>query len=215
MVDNMNRLDMELEELNEELIRMGLLVREAIDMSVKALINKDKEAAKKAIEFDNEIDDKEKEIESLCFKLLLQQHPVAKDLRQISAALKMITDMERIGDQAEDIAEIVITLSEEEYVKELVDIPKMAEATTKMVKDAIDAYVEKDLEKAHFVIDYDDVVDNLFDTVKAEVIEIIRENVDHSEQAADILMIAKYFERIGDHATNIAEWVIYSIEGRA
>lgn len=211
----MNRLDMELEELNEELIRMGLLVRESIDMSVKALISKDKDSARKAIEFDNQVDDKEKEIEALCFKLLLQQHPVARDLRQISAALKMITDMERIGDQAADIAEIVITLSEEEYVKELVDIPKMAEATTKMVKDAIDAYVEKDIKKANYVIDYDDIVDELFDTVKAEVIDIIRENVEHSEQAADILMIAKYFERIGDHATNIAEWVIYSIEGRA
>ncbi len=209
-----NRLDLELEEINEELTRMGLLVRESIDMAVEALMKKDKEAAKKSIEFDKEVDDKEKEIEALCFKVLLQQHPVAKDLRQISAALKMITDMERIGDQAADISEIVISLSDEEYVKELVDIPKMAKATTKMVKDAIEAYVNADLKLAESVIEYDDVVDDLFLIVRADVIEIIRENIAHSEQAADILMIAKYLERIGDHATNIAEWVIFSLEGR-
>lgn len=209
------RLDLELEELNEELIRMGLLVRESIDMAVKALIKRDKEAAKKAIEFDDEIDAKEKEIEALCFKILLQQHPVAKDLRQISAALKMITDMERIGDMAEDISEIVITLGDEPYVKELIDIPKMADATTKMVKEAIDAYVNGDLELAKSVIDYDDVVDELFVRVKTNIITIIRDHIEHSEQAADLLMIAKYFERIGDHATNIAEWVMFSIEGRS
>ena len=209
-----NRLDLELEEINEELTRMGLLVRESIDMAVEALMKKDKEAAKKSIEFDKEVDDKEKEIEALCFKVLLQQHPVAKDLRQISAALKMITDMERIGDQAADISEIVISLSDEEYVKELVDIPKMAKATTKMVKDSIEAYVNADLKLAESVIEYDDVVDDLFLIVRADVIEIIRENIAHSEQAADILMIAKYLERIGDHATNIAEWVIFSLEGR-
>ena len=126
----------------------------------------------------------------------------------------MITDMERIGDQAADISEIVISLSDEEYVKELVDIPKMAKATTKMVKDAIEAYVNADLKLAESVIEYDDVVDDLFLIVRADVIEIIRENIAHSEQAADILMIAKYLERIGDHATNIAEWVIFSLEGR-
>lgn len=210
-----SRLDLGLEELNEELIRMGLLVRESIDMAIKALITKDREAARKAIEFDDEIDAKEKEIEGLCFKLLLQQHPVAKDLRQISAALKMITDMERIGDMAEDISEIVITLSDEPYVKELIDIPKMAEATAKMVKEAIDAYVDNDIKIAQRVIDHDDIVDELFVKVKSEIIEIIRDNIEHSEQAADLLMIAKYFERIGDHATNIAEWVMFSIEGRA
>ena len=209
----MNRLDMQLENLNNELIKMGSLIEHAIEMAVNALINKDKAAARQAIEFDAYIDDKEEEIESLCLKLLLQQHPVAKDLRQISAALKMITDMERIGDQAADISEIILILADSPYLKELAHIPKMAKATTKMVKESIDAYVEKDLELANAVIEYDDVVDHLFDEVKEELIELIRTNAEHNEQAADFLMIAKYFERIGDHATNIAEWVIFSITG--
>lgn len=208
-----NRLDSQLEKLNYELITMGSLIEQAIEMSVNALINKNKEEAKKAIAFDDLIDEKEQEIESICLKLLLQQHPVAGDLRQISAALKMITDMERIGDQAADISEIVLILADFPYLKELVHIPKMAKATTKMVKESIDAYVERDLELAKKVIEYDDVVDELFTVIKEELIELIRSNARNSEQATDFLMIAKYFERIGDHATNIAEWVIFSITG--
>jgi phosphate transport system protein len=209
----MNRLDEQLETLNNELIKMGSLIERAIDLAVDALIKQDIEAAGKAIAFDNEIDQKEQEIEALCLRILLQQHPVARDLRQISAVLKMITDMERIGDQAADIAEIVRFLGSEASLGELVHIPKMAKATTKMVKESIDAYVEKDLELARAVIDYDDVVDGYFNTVKEDLIELIKSNTKESEHATDLLMIAKYFERIGDHATNIAEWVIFSITG--
>lgn len=208
-----NRLDSQLENLNNELIKMGSLIEHSIEMTVNALINRDKEAAKKAIDFDNVIDEKEQEIESLCLKLLLQQHPVARDLRQISAALKMITDMERIGDQAADISEIILSIADYPYLKELVHIPMMAKATTKMVKESIDAYVQKDLALANSVIEYDDIVDNLFVEIKEELVDLIRTNAKHNEQAADFLMIAKYFERIGDHATNIAEWVIFSITG--
>lgn len=208
-----NALDTQLERLNNELIIMGSLIERAIEMTVDALINKNKEEAEKAIEFDDLIDEKEQEIESICLKLLLQQHPVARDLREISAVLKMITDMERIGDQAADISEITLLLADKPYLKELIHIPQMAKATSKMVKESIDAYVERDLELAQKVIEYDDVVDDLFTIVKEELISLIRENAPNSEQAADFLMIAKYFERIGDHATNIAEWVIFSITG--
>lgn len=209
-----SRLDEQLENLNNELIKMGSLIEHAIELTVSALINQDSSEAKRAIEFDDEIDEKEKEIEAICLKLLLQQHPVARDLRQISAALKMITDMERIGDQAADISEIVIMLGKYPELKELEHIPKMATATTKMVKESIDAYVGKDPELALDVINYDDVVDDLFNVVKGELIELIRSNTKASENATDFLMIAKYFERIGDHATNIAEWVIFSITGQ-
>ena len=209
-----NRFDRQLEQLNNELIEMGNLIEQAIQTSVNALVRKDVQAAKEAIAFDQEVDRQERDIEALCMKLLLQQQPVARDLRLISAALKMITDMERIGDQASDISEITIALADEPYVKDLTLIPQMAMETTLMVTHSVEAFVQKDLKLAQSVIDNDDVVDDLFSEIKSTLIELIRTNAEHSEQATDFLMVAKYFERIGDHATNIAEWVIYSITGQ-
>lgn len=208
-----NKFDAELDNLNSKLIEMGGYIEEAIALATKALVNRDMAMAQKAIDLDDEIDAFEKDIESLCLKLLLQQQPVASDLRLISAALKMITDMERIGDQAGDISEICIMIGGVEYIKKLEHIPMMAEATVKMVTDAIDAFVKKDAALAQAVIEYDDVVDDLFDNIKADLIELIRKDVKNGPQAMDLLMIAKYFERIGDHATNIAEWVVFSLTG--
>ena len=208
------KYDEQLDLLGNMLIEMGALIETAIARATQALKAQDTSQAKKAIAYDKEVDQKEKDIEQLCLKLLLQQQPVARDLRFISAALKMITDMERIGDQAADIAEIAMMLAGTPYIKELEHIPQMAEATVKMVSNSIDAFVAKDLELASSVIKYDDVVDELFDTIKFELVERIRENSNNGEQAMDLLMIAKYFERIGDHAENIAEWVVFSITGK-
>lgn len=211
-----NRFDRQLEELNDELIEMGSLIEKAIEMGISALVKQDVEKAKQAIEFDNEIDRQEKTIESLCMKLLLQQQPVAKDLRLISAALKMITDMERIGDHAADISEMTIQMAGSTYEKNDINIDlikEMAKETTNMVIKSVDAFVNKDLELARYVIGRDDIVDDFFDQFKKQLISIINANVKNGEQATDMLMVAKYFERIGDHATNIAEWVIYSITG--
>ncbi|RDU23883.1 phosphate signaling complex protein PhoU [Anaerosacchariphilus polymeriproducens] len=207
-----NRFDEQLEVLNVELIEMGVLCEEVIAKAAKAFLEHDNEAAKYAISKDLEIDQKEKDIEALCLKLLLQQQPVAKDLRQISSALKMITDMERIGDQASDIAEIS-TMMRSKSFKKVEPIEKMSTATIKMVTESIDAFVKKDLQLAKDVIDYDDVVDDLFDEVRNELIDFIRQESENAEYYVDLLMIAKYFERLGDHATNIAEWVVFSITG--
>jgi len=209
-----NKFDEQLSLLNDMLIEMGALVEKAITRATQAILNHDKKMAKKAIAADRDIDNIEKEIETLCLKLLLRQQPVARDLRLISAALKMITDMERIGDQAADISEIARFLIGKKYVIDLENIPKMAEATSKMVTDSIDAFVKRDLELAHQVIEADDIVDDLFEKVKSDVIELIRKDHANGEQAIDFIMIAKYFERIGDHATNIAEWVVFSITGK-
>lgn len=165
------------------------------------------------MDFDEEIDEKEREIESLCLKLLLQQQPVAKDLRQISAALKMITDMERIGDHAADISEMTILMAGTPYIRNIEHLQTMAKEAMVMLVKSIEAYVEKDLAKAEKVIESDDIIDDLFDKIKAELIDAIHQNPDNGEQAADLLMVSKYLERIGDHATNIAEWVIFSITG--
>lgn len=208
-----SRFDKELNLLNNELIEMGSLVEKSIESAVQALINRDLELAKIVIDTDDEVDSMENDIEARCLKLLLQQQPVASDLRLISSILKMITDLERIGDQAQDISEIVIILSNADYIKDLTHLPKMAEATIKMVRESIDAFVHKDIALANRVIEYDDVVDDLFVIIKNELISLIREDVKNGEQAIDLLMIAKYFERIGDHAQNIAEWVVYSITG--
>lgn len=209
-----NRFDRQLEQLNAEMIEMGAMIEQAIEMAVTALVTQDVEKAKKAIAADDEIDHQEREIESLCLKLLLQQQPVARDLRQISSALKMITDMERIGDHAADISEITIALSEQEYIRKLEHIQEMAKETMQMLIQAVDAFVEKNKEKAEEVMKRDDVVDELFAKVKKDLIALIYENPENGEQAADLLMVAKYFERIGDHATNISEWVIFSIIGK-
>lgn len=208
-----NRFDRQLSTLNDELIEMGSMIEKSIETAIKALVNQDVDLARHAIEADEEIDRQERIIEDLCLKLLLQRQPVAKDLRLISSALKMITDMERIGDHASDISEITIALADQPYIKKLEHIQQMAKETMIMLVGSIEAFVDKDLEKANEVIKRDDVVDDLFDKVKKELIQMIHENADKGEQAADLLMVAKYMERIGDHATNISEWVIFSITG--
>ena len=213
-VNMRNRFDRQLVQLNNELIEMGGMIEKAISDTVKALVNQDIELASNVIEYDEEIDHQEREIEQLCLKLLLKQQPVAKDLRLISAALKMITDMERIGDHATDISEITIELSKESYIKKLDHIQQMAKETMVMLVQSVEAFVNKDMDKARTVIVHDDVVDDLFNKVKAELIAMIHEDVNSGEQASDLLMAAKYFERIGDHATNISEWVIFSITGQ-
>ena len=208
-----NRFDMQLETLNSQLIHMGELCEIAINRATKALEKGSMEEAREVREADEEIDQMEKDIERLCLKLLLQQQPVARDLRQISAALKMITDMERIGDQAADIAEIIIS----ENKSEAMDIPmivKMSEAAGKMVRDSVTAYVEKDLELSRRVMDADDEVDEMFEENKNHLIHFIAEQKgDQGREAIDLIMVAKYLERIGDHATNIAEWMEFSITG--
>ena len=207
-----NRFDRQLVQLNNELIEMGGMIEKAISDTVKALVNQDIELASNVIEYDEEIDHQEREIEQLCLKLLLQQQPVAKDLRLISAALKMITDMERIGDQAADIADIVKVTSLG-VPDASIRLKDMAKVTASMVTKCIDAYVKQDLKLAREVIDFDDIVDDLFDEVKDEILQGMRKGITTDVQSLDYLMIAKYYERIGDHATNIAEWVVYSING--
>ena len=209
-----NRFDQQLDMLNERLLEMGALIERSIEKATQALVRQDVQAANDAIVADHEVDRKEQEIESLCLKLLLQQQPVAKDLRLISAALKMITDMERIGDQAADISGIVCYIADEPYIKELVHLPKMAEAAIRMVKGSLDAFVRKDIALAGKVIDMDDEIDDLFTVIRDELIEQIRTDANAGSQAIDLLMIAKYYERIGDHAQNIAEWVEYALTGR-
>ncbi len=208
------RFDEQLEQLNKEMINMGTMIEDSIGDAVKALMKQDVELAKKVMAGDAEIDRTERKIEDLCLRLLLQQQPVARDLRNISAALKMVTDMERIGDHATDISELAIVLSKKTYIKKLDHIEEMARETMVMLIQSLEAYVEKDLDKAQKVIAHDDVIDDLFEEVKQELIELIRNHADEGEQAVDLLMVTKYFERIGDHATNIAEWVIFSITGQ-
>ena len=208
-----SRFDAQLEQLNVELIKMGALCEEAITASVSALIKYDTSVVQTVFEKDNEIDRMERDIETFCMRLLLQQQPVAKDLRVISSALKMISDMERIGDQAGDIAEIMAVMTDHD-TKSKLHIQDMARATVKMVTDSVESFVKKDLELARSVMKYDDVVDDLFDKVKEEIIGLIGEDRANGEFCIDLLMIAKYLERIGDHATNIAEWVEFSITGQ-
>jgi phosphate transport system protein len=207
-----SRLDEQLALLNKELISMGALCENAIALAVKALLEGDVMLAKKVKTIETEIDDMERSIETICLKLLLHQQPVARDLRQISAALKMITDMERIGDQADDIAEI-IQLANIHADEDMSYVGDMARATIKMVTDSVDAYVTRDPELAQRVIEYDDVVDDLFNKIKQLLITFIENKQGSGEYAIDLLMIAKYFERIGDHAVNIAEWVLFSVTG--
>ena len=207
-----NRFDEQLFELNREIIEMGALCEEAISNAVKALVTGDVVLAGSIKEKDNVIDQKERDIENRCMKLLLHQQPVARDLRTISAAMKLITDMERIVDQADDIAEIVVFL-DGHIVNNMELIEEMAQETIKMVTNSVDAFVKKDIALAQQVIEQDDIVDDYFLRVKRGIISLITEQAVNGEVALDLLMISKYFERIGDHATNIAEWVIYSITG--
>ena len=208
-----NKFDMQLQHLNEQLIHMGELCEVAINRATTALQKGDIEQAREVREADEEIDQMEKDIERLCLKLLLQQQPVARDLRQISAALKMITDMERIGDQASDIAEIIISEGRVEPT-EIPRIGQMSEAAAKMVRDSVTAYVEKNLELSRNFLEADDEVDKMFEENKQELVEFIAENKgNQGVKVIDLIMVAKYLERIADHATNIAEWVEFSITG--
>ena len=207
-----SRFDEQLATLNKELIEMGALCEEAIADAAKALTTADEKTAAKVEPLEAEINQKERDIESLCLKMLLQQQPVARDLRQISAALKMITDLERIGDQASDIAEIITFIDKKAGV-DCEPICLMAEATIRMGTESIDAFVKRDVGIAQQAIAHDDTVDDYFLKVKRSLINMIAQRPADGEHALDLLMIAKYFERIGDHAVNIAEWVIFSVTG--
>ena len=207
-----NRFDEQLFALNKEIIEMGAMCEEAIDKAAKALSTGDVELAENVKTGSGMIDQMERAIESRCMKLLLHQQPVARDLRLISAALKMITDMERIGDQAEDIAEI-ITFLNGRIMEEIKPIDEMFRETIEMVTKSVDAFVKKDLLLAEKVIAQDDIVDHYFSEIKSDIIRWIAKNPEDGETALDLLMISKYLERVGDHATNIAEWVIYSVTG--
>ncbi|MCI8426819.1 MAG: phosphate signaling complex protein PhoU [Lachnospira sp.] len=207
-----SKFDEQLDLLNKELITMGAFCENAIELSANALTEGKPELADTVFHLSAQIDEKEREIENRCLKLLLQQQPVAKDLRIVSSALKMVTDMARIGDQSADIAEI-ITLANIHSTDNTQVIHDMSVAVIKMVTDSIDAFVKKDMQMAKAVIDYDDVVDSFFDKVKKMLIDLFSKPETDGEYAIDLLMIAKYFERIGDHAVNIAKWVLFSITG--
>ena len=208
------KFDEQLHMLNQEMMHMGSMIEEKIQKAIEALIGQNRSLAKKIMDGDCEVDREQKKIENICFNLLMQQQPVACDLRVISAAMKMVTDMERIGDHAADISEMTVMMSDTPYVADLEDIKKMASETVLMLIRSIEAYVEKDMLKAQSVIDHDDIVDDLFHKNKQDLIELIQKNPAVSEQAADMLMVAKYFERIGDHATNLAENIIFALDDK-
>ena len=208
-----DKYEMQLRKLHAEMIEMGTMIEQAIETAIKALVAQDTELAKKAIEADDAIDHQEREIENLCLSLLLHQHPVARDLREISAALKMVSDMERIGDQAADIADLSLYIAKN--TSAIPDtITKMAEDTVSMVTESVDAFVKSDLELCRNVISRDDVVDDAFNEIKEKLADMIYGGKLDAKTGLDLLMTAKYFERIGDHAVNIAEWVEFSITGQ-
>lgn len=207
------KFDEQLRQLGMEMTHMGNLIEKNIQDAVQALLSQDTETARRIMAEDGLVDQEQKKIENICFQLLIQQQPVARDLRTITAALKMVTDMERIGDHAADISELTIAMAAVPYPLRGENIRKMAGETIVMLLDAVNSYVNKDIEKAHSVIAHDDIVDNYFVKVKADLIEVIRENPEYGEHAADLLLVNKYLERIGDHATNIAEWVIFALNG--
>jgi len=206
-----SKFDEQLLELNKQMIEMGNKIIESIRLSIRALESRDVAAAKVIMDGDVEVDRMQKQIENICFNLLIRQQPVAKDLRTVTAAMKMVTDMERIGDHAADISEITILMGQNSHIDRFEHISRMAVETMMMLNHSIEAYVEKNVVKARKVIEHDDVVDELFLNAKRDVIRLILEDSKDGEEATDLLMVAKYFERIGDHATNIAEWVIFSL----
>lgn len=208
-----SRFEKQLNTLNQQMVQMGSMVEQSIEMAVSALVTKDSEKAHNVIEYAADVSNQERQIEGMCMKLLLCQQPVASDLRMISSALKMITDMERIAVQSAEISELTIRMEEAPYIKKLEHVQQMAKETILMVVKSIDAFVNKDLELAQEVISMDDVVDDLFIKIKQELIGLINQDASNGEQATDLLMIGKYFERIGDHAVNIAQWVTFSITG--
>lgn len=205
--------DKELEHLQDLMVRMAGLVEESIEDSIVALKRQDIELARKVYESDDTIDDLESRIERICINLIARQQPLAKDLRTISTALKIITDMERIADHAADIAELTIRMADLKYIKPLVDIPIMSELAKKMVIRSIDSYIKQDIDLAKEVCDSDDEVDDMFSKIVLELINIMKNNPETVEQATDLMFIVKYLERIGDHATNIAEWVVFNVTG--
>lgn len=209
-----SKFDEQLNTLNQKLIQMGQLIEKNIQDAVNALIKGDSEKAKQIMAEDEEVDKMQREIENICFALLIQQQPVAKDLRAITAAMKMVTDMERIGDHASDISEMTEFLADHRKGEQFKTLKEMACEATVMLIHSIDAFTEKNAKMARDVIDHDDVVDALFANVKNELIALVAENPESGEAELDMLMIAKYLERIGDHATNIAEWVLYSLDDR-
>ncbi|MGI6074910.1 MAG: phosphate signaling complex protein PhoU [Pyramidobacter sp.] len=207
------RFEKQMQKLNNQLMTMGSTAEQAIRSAITALQKQDASAAENARRLEEELDGQERDIETLCLKLILEQQPVAGDLRQISSALRMITDLERIGDQAADIAELAMRLYGQTFIKPITHLPQMAQQAMKMVTGSIDAFITHDLATAEAVWDMDTTVDNFFDTIKNELIALIRKDASNGEQAVDLLMIAKYLERIGDHAQNLSEWVIYSLTG--
>ncbi len=208
------KFDEQLQQLNIEMVRMGNMIEKAIQDTINVFFSQDVEKAREIMEGDELVDREQKKIENICFQLLIQQQPVARDLRMITAAMKMVTDMERIGDQAADIAELTIMMAGSPYLLKEDNIKRMAAETMIMLIHAIEAYVDRDIEKAREVIDHDDIVDDLFLKVKSDLIEVMQSNTDYAEHAADLMMVNKYLERVGDHATNIAEWVIFACDDK-
>lgn len=209
-----NKFEQELTLLENQLLEMGTLIETAIDMAVKAFSVSDRKAAQAVGAIEERIDKSEHDIELICYRLLLQQQPVARDLRRIAAALKIVTDMERIGDQANDIANIILTADSSISGRYLPHINDMAAVTNLMVRCSVESFVESDIDKAKVVISQDDTVDELFELVREEIIDLIRKDAENGSKALDLLMTAKYFERIGDHAVNIAEWAEYAVTGQ-
>ncbi|WP_130870264.1 phosphate signaling complex protein PhoU [Intestinimonas massiliensis (ex Afouda et al. 2020)] len=205
--------DAELQELNYEMIDMAAAAEDAIDVVTESLASADDTAAKNAMEMTKHMDEMERDIENRCLRLLLQQQPVARDLRTISAALKMVTDLQRIGDQCSNIAEISLLLTGQKQTSALAHIRTMSQKAGVMVKRAIFSYVNRDTDAAKAVIELDDEIDELFRTIKAELVELIVENREEADQAIDLIIIAKYLERIADHAVNIAQWAIFCVTG--
>ena len=205
--------DAELQELNYEMIDMAAAAEDAIDVVTESLASGDDEAAKSAVEVTRHMDEMERDIENCCLRLLLQQQPVARDLRTISAALKMVTDLQRIGDQCSNIAEISLLLTGQKQTSALAHIRTMSQKAGVMVKRAIFAYVNRDTDAARAVIALDDEIDEFFRTIKAELVELIVENRQEADQAIDLIIIAKYLERIADHGVNIAQWAIFCVTG--
>ena len=208
------RYEKELKEVTDNLVLMCRHIETAIEKCVQALTSRDFEIAREVYEEEKIIDSMEREIEQSCLRILLMEHPVANDFHEVTAALKMITDLERIGDQTRDIAEITMQFGGKEYIKKLEHIPEMAVIVTQMVKDGVQSYINRDIALAHSLDKTDDKVDNLFNIITNGLIEFIRKNPDNAEEAIMFMMIAKYFERIGDHAVNIGEWVEYGVTGK-
>ena len=203
----------ELTDLKKELVEMCRLTEKMISDAIKALVTRDRELGKSIGITDKRVDEYEMEIEKKCMRILLKQQPVAKDFREVSTALKMITDIERFGDQAADIGDIVCTMPGDAYIKKLTHITAMGELAMKMVRESVDSFIYNDESLADQVIALDDRMDDMFLTVKNDLIELIKKDANNGDQAIELMMVAKYLERIGDHAVNVAEWTKYNETG--